>query len=168
VLSRETTITRDREGRWFHDGEPIAQQAIERAFDRWIDRAPDGRYILKNSVNWAYVRVDGAPIFVRSVSLEGEAVFLRLSDDRRERLVSSTLRQGLLDGALYCDVRAGTMSARFDRSAGFLLVDRVGGEDEAGPFLALDGRRVRPPVLEDPLTPSGAGAGHEADLPLAP
>ena len=60
-MSRETTIRRDVHGRWFHDGAPIEQANVERAFDTWVDRAPDGRYCLKNDIHWVYVAIEGAP-----------------------------------------------------------------------------------------------------------
>jgi hypothetical protein len=156
--SRETTITRDEEGRWFHDGVPIDQPAIEAAFDRWIDRAPDGRFCLRNSVNWAYVTIIGAPITVRRVSFEaGGEVLLSLSDGRTEALVPRTLRQST-SGEIYCDVREGTMSARFSRQASFALGERF-EEDSAGFYLAIGSARVRPPMVSDPVQLASTRSG---------
>ena len=147
--TRETTIRRDAEGRWFHDGDPLEHPNLIRSFDRWIERAEDGRYCLRNDINWAYVAIEGAPLFVRALRFDGDVAWLVLSNDRDERLVPDTLRQSA-DGALHCDVANGTMVARFDRHAQAQL-ERVLGEDERGVYLALDGRRVRPPVVSDPL-----------------
>ena len=120
--SRQTSIRRNARGEWFDGDEPLAHPGICRAFDRWIARAQDGRYCLLNAVNWAYVEIEGAPIFVRRAWVVGETIDLHLSDDRVERLVPSTLRQGL-DGALYCTVREGTLPACFDRNAMAALSD---------------------------------------------
>jgi uncharacterized protein len=147
--SRETRIRRDAEGRWFDGDDPIDHPGISRAFDRWIDLADDGRYCLKNEVNWAYVSVEGAPVFVRRVVSDGEALRLELSDTRTERLDPSTLRQAK-DGALYCSVRGGRLAARFDRSAAFQLGD-LGKEDEQGAYLEIEGAKWRPPITDDPL-----------------
>lgn len=147
--SRETPIRRDAEGRWFHDGDPLQHPHLVRAFDRWIERADDGRYCLKNDINWAYFTLEGAPYFVRSVAVEGTEVRVFLSNDRDEVLDATTLRVGP-EGALYCDVQGGTMVARFDRHAMFQLESLI-GEDEKGATLKIGGNVVRPPVVSDPL-----------------
>jgi uncharacterized protein len=147
--SRETRIRRDEEGRWFEGDDPLEHPGICSAFDRWIDRAPDGRYILKNAINWAYVAIEGAPIFVRAVRLDDAGVELALSDGTTERLAPETLAIGPED-ALYCRVREGRFAARFDRTAQLSLFDAI-GEDSAGIFLELGGDRWRPPRVADPL-----------------
>lgn len=148
-LSRETRIRRDARGRWFDGHEPIDHPGIARAFDRWVDRADDGRFILKNSVNWAYVEIEGAPLFVRQVVLGGERVQLVLSDGQAEPLDPRTLRQGP-DGVLYASVRGGSMAAAFDRDAAMAMAEAL-GEDEAGVFMAVGEERARVRVVSDPL-----------------
>ena len=148
-LSRETTIRRDAEGRWFHEGDPVTNPAVARAFDRWVARAEDGRLCLRNEVNWAYVEIEGAPLFVRRVRLRGESAELELSDERTEPLDPRTLRQGP-DGRLYCTVRQGSLAALLTRRATFDLAERV-GEDENGVFVDLAGDRIHPPVWADPV-----------------
>lgn len=148
--SRETKIRRDAQGRWWNDDLPIEHVLLTQAFDAWIERAEDGRYRLKNDINWAYVTIEGAPVFVRSVALDDVGVTLRLSDGRVERLDASTLREGP-DGALYCTVREGTLAARFDAHASMQL-EPILLEDERGPFLALGGGRIRPPLAGDPIS----------------
>ena len=156
--TRESTIRRDALGRWFHDGEPIEHPLITRAFDRWVSRADDGRYCLKNEVDWAYVAIEGPPLFVRSLRVEALGrIYLRLSDEQEQELDPSTLRQDQ-DGALYCDARRGTMAARFDRHAMARLQELI-EEDEKGVYLKLGENRVRPPLVADPLRP-GSAAPH--------
>lgn len=164
-LSRETRIRRDARGRWYDGDEPIEHPGISKAFDRWVDRAEDGRFILKNSVNWAYVEIEGAPLFVRQVVLDADGARLILSDEQVERLDPATLRQAA-DGTLYCGVRGGTLTAAFDRSAAVQLADAV-GEDEEGLFVAVGeggegGARFRVPVVEDPLAPGAVASGVAA------
>lgn len=151
-FTRETAIRRDSAGRWFNGADPIDHPLLVRAFDGWIDRADDGRMCLKNDINWAYIEVEGPPFFVRSVTLDDGAVKLTLSGDLEEALDIRSLRQGK-DGALYCAVREGRCAARFDRYAASQLVDVVGGEDGEGPYIEVDGTRVHPPVVQDPLSP---------------
>jgi hypothetical protein len=147
--TRETTIRRDAQGRWFQDGEALDHANLTRAFDRWVQRADDGRYCLKNDINWAYITLEGAPYFVRVVRVEAGQPQLLLSDDTWQPLDASTLRQAE-DNSLYCDVHGG-LCARFDRLA-MQQLEALLGEDEHGVYLALpDGRRVRPPLVADPL-----------------
>jgi uncharacterized protein len=147
-LSRETTIRRSADGKWFHDGDPIDNDKLSRAFDRWIERAEDGRWCLKNDINWAYFQLEGAPFFVRSVKLDGQRAQLLLSNDNWAPLDFRSLREGP-DSALYCDLEPGT-AARFDSHAAVQLGALL-EEDERGPYFPQDGERVRPPRLEDPL-----------------
>lgn len=150
--SRETKIRRDAQGRWFDDQDPIDHPNLVRAFDAWIDVAPDGRFCLRNDINWAYVTIEGAPLFVRAVRLVDGRVMLLLSDGREETLDARTLRQAE-DGTLYCSARGGTMTAQFERDA-MQQLESVLGEDDRGVYLELGSERVRPPVVADPLTPS--------------
>lgn len=158
-FSRETTIRRDAQGRWFHEGAPVENPAVARAFDAWVARAEDGRYILENDINWAYVEIEGAPVFVTGVDIDVAGVTLHLSDGRQEPLAPATLRQDE-DGRLYCDVRGGQLWAAFSRKATLQLEPLV-QEDEAGIYLELGVARVRPPVQDDVSSrpaPSPAGS----------
>ena len=154
--TRETTIRRDALGRWFHDGQPLEHEGLTRAFDRWVERAEDGRFCLKNDINWAYITLEGPPYFVRSVDIDIMCqVQLTLSNDRREQLRPETLRAGA-DGALYCDVGEG-LTARFASHAATQLEPLL-GEDAQGIYVNVGGRRVRPPTVDDPLAPVTGGA----------
>jgi hypothetical protein len=148
-LTRETRIRRDARGRWWNGEDPIDHPGLARAFDAWLDRAPDGRYCLRNDINWAYVEIEGAPLFVRAVRAAGDAVVLLLSDGREEPLDPATLRQDR-EGVLHCSARGGALCARFDRHAQAALEPFL-AEDDDGPYLALGASRVRPPVVDDPL-----------------
>jgi hypothetical protein len=150
-FSRETTIVRDAAGRWSQDGVPLEHPNLVRAFDAWVDRADDGRLCLRNALGWAYVTIEGAPLFVRSLGITRDGVSLRLSDGREERLDAATLRVGP-DGALHCDARGGRLAARFDRHAQTQLAALL-EEDDDGVYLNVDGLRVTPEAVDDPLTP---------------
>jgi hypothetical protein len=147
-LSRETAIVRTADGHWFNEGAPIENQKLARAFDRWVTRAEDGRYCLKNDINWAYFKLEGAPFFVRAVRRSGDRVSLLLSNDQEVPLIPESVREGT-DGFLYCDAYPG-QAARFDSHAAVQLGE-VFEEDAEGPFLRQGEQRVRPPRVESPL-----------------
>src|SRR5689334_11217408 len=125
--TRETSIRRDAFGRWWNGDERIDHPGVARSFDGWIERAEDGRLCLSNDINWAYVRVEGPPYFVRAVHWEGDAAVLTLSGERHERLDPTTLRADR-DGVLHCDVLGGTLAARFDNHAAMQLAERIASE----------------------------------------
>jgi hypothetical protein len=157
--SRETRIRRDARGRWWNGDDEITHVLLVRAFDSWIQRTDDGRYCLANDINWAYVTIEGAPIDVRSCELgyDGEQITgctLALSDGKEEPLAIHSLREGP-DGALYCDVRGGTMPARFDAHAAVQLSDAL-IETETGAGVRIGAVTVVPPRVSDPLVPVDA------------
>lgn len=156
--TRETSIRRDRAGRWFDGDERITHENLVRSFEGWIDRAPDGRFCLQNDIHWVFVAIEGPPYFVRSVSLDEGGVTLHLSGERVEPLDPSTLRVGP-EEALWCDVRDGRVPARFDNHATTqlapLLVER--GEAMA---LTIAGETIEPPRVEDPMAGWDPSRGH--------
>lgn len=151
--TRETSIERDAQGRWFFEGAPLTHPNLVRSFNQWIGRAEDGRYCLSNDINWAYIALSGPPHFVRSARVEGEGkgavVRLALSNGRSEALRPQTLRQDP-EGALYCDVGPEPLTARFDSGAAAALSSLL-GEDSDGVYIEVSGQRVHPPVTDCPI-----------------
>jgi len=148
--TRETEIRRDASGHWFNGEDRIEHPKLVRSFDSWVDRAEDGRFCLSNSINWAYVEIEGPAYFVKDVEINAEGIELRLSGDLYERLDPSSLAQGP-EGALWCTVRDGRCPARFDNHAVSKMSGSI-GEDDNGVFVRIAGQKVRPPELSDPLS----------------
>jgi hypothetical protein len=148
--SRETEIRRDARGRWFNGADSIVHPKLVRSFDSWIDRAEDGRFCLSNSINWAYVDIEGPPYFVKDVLPSDDGIELVLSGGVREPLDAATLCQGP-EGALWCTVREGRCPARFDNHAVSKMSDWI-REDTDGVYLQVGARKVRPPTEADPLS----------------
>jgi hypothetical protein len=138
--SRESSITLDREGRFWHDGERVDHPALESALRSWIARHPDdGRLILTNGYDWCYFKVEDAPFIVTALHASGDgAVTLTLFDETEEPLDLASLSIGE-DGVVYAKVKAGRFEARFSRHAQTQLAPilvkadpptvRVGGEE---------------------------------------
>ena len=116
--SRESTITLDREGRFFHDGQRVAHPALERGLRSWIALHPDDRRpILTNGYDWCYFRPEDTPMFVDAVTTNDDGTAtLRLFDGAEEPLDPATLTIDD-DGVVCARVRGGTMEARFLRHA---------------------------------------------------
>ncbi len=148
--SRETQIRRDARGRWFNGEDRISHPNLVRSFDAWVDRAEDGRFCLSNSINWAYVEIDGPAYFVKDVEASDDEIRLLLSGDWSEALDPRSLRQGP-EGALWCAVRGGRCPARFDNHAVSKMSDLI-GEDDVGVYVSIAGAKVRPPEIADPLS----------------
>lgn len=141
--SRESTIRLDREGRFWHDGALVQNEALSNALHRWIARHPDdGRYILTNGYDWTYFQVDDVPYIVRSVSIDDAGVLLSLSDGTVERMTGQGLRIAS-DGALYVTVKGGQFEARFSRHAQTSLAPVIDEQDGAI-VLRVGGQTVRP------------------------
>ena len=132
----DSGLVLDPEGRWFHDGAPVEHPKIVEVFNRGIERAPDGRYLLRVADDWCWVEVQGTPLQVLSVRVDGE-VTATYSNGRVEPLRPETLR--LRDGVLVCCAASG-MEARFGRAAQAALAGLL--EEEDGRFvLVVAGRR---------------------------
>jgi hypothetical protein len=148
--TRETKIRRDARGHWFDGQDRISHPNLTRSFDSWVDRAEDGRFCLSNSINWAYVEIEGPAYFVKDVEVSDRGIVLLLSGERREPLDPASLRQGP-EGALWCAVREGRCPARFDNHAVSKMSDSV-GEDEEGVYVFVGGQKARPPEDDAPLS----------------
>jgi hypothetical protein len=148
--TRETQIRRDARGRWFNGEDRIDHPNLVRSFDSWIDRAEDGRFCLSNSINWAYIDIEGPAYFVKDLSPTLDQITLHLSGGLEETLDPGSLRQGP-EGALWCTVREGRCPARFDNHAVSKMADAV-GEDDEGVYVRIGARKVRPPEVADPLS----------------
>jgi hypothetical protein len=146
---RQSGLRLDRQGRWWHEGQPVGHQGLARALHRWLDRLADGRFVVRlDATRFAYVAIEDAPFFVRTVTFEGDppAIRLLLSDETVEDLAADSLAVGQ-DNALYCRVKGGRFEARFSRQAN-QLVSHLIDEDDEGFLFGYQGQRI-------PLRPRG-------------
>jgi hypothetical protein len=116
VLRSRSGLSIDAEGRFLHRGEPITHARTLEVLWRSLERAPDGRYLVRIGRESAFVTLEETPFAVRGV-LDGPAgdPWLLLSDGSREPLDPATLAVGK-DGVLRCSVKGGH-AARFTRPA---------------------------------------------------
>jgi len=124
------TIRFGRDGRWYADDEPIANQRIVDLFARHITRGDDGAWWLRIGDERAKIVVDDTPFVVTRVDGAPRTGFrITLNDGSCEALDSGSLALGASD-VLYCDVKDGTYRARFLRPAQSELLSHVTVEGE--------------------------------------
>jgi hypothetical protein len=127
---RQSGIRLDADGRFWHEGGEVTHHGLRAAFFRWLDRNPDGRWVLRlDERRFVYLDVDDAPLVVTSIRLDGPKVMLHLVDDTEEELAYDTLR---LDdrGVAYAEVKR-RFPARFSRAAWSALGERMVEHDGA-------------------------------------
>ncbi|MBI4508849.1 MAG: DUF1285 domain-containing protein [Deltaproteobacteria bacterium] len=138
-FSPESTIRIDREGRFWHDGQPVTHPGLARALASWVDiDESTGRFILRNTVNWCCVQVDDAPLVVVSCRPTESGFHGSLTDGSVEPVDLGTLWLGEGD-VPYCLVREGRIPARFSQQAAFSLLEHA--EPVGDEFFVL-GRRL--------------------------
>ena len=122
---RQVGVRLDREGKFWHRGEPVTHPGLARALLRWLDVLEDGRPILRlDATRYAYVDVDDALLLVTSIRWEGDRAIARLNDGSEEELAYDTLEVGHAF-ALYCRARAGRLRARITPTAYYSLAERI-------------------------------------------
>lgn len=118
---RSLGLVLHRDGRFTHEGHPIANRRLLAAFERGVRFLPaEGKYVVQLGHFRGQLDVEEAGFFVRSVDLaSGE---IALSDGSRDRIDPASLRVSALDcDALLCTVKravvAWGLAARFTHAA---------------------------------------------------
>jgi uncharacterized protein len=126
---RQSGIRLDAEGRFWHEGQEVTHAGLRAAFWRWLDRNPDGRYVLRlDERRFVYLDVDDAPYLVRSLRWDGERALALLSDESEEPLDLETVK--LRGEQAYATVK-GRFDARLSSSAWAVLAERIVERDGA-------------------------------------
>ena len=116
---RQSGIRLDGDGRFWHEGAEVTHHGLRAAFWRWLDRNPDGRWVLRlDDKRFVYLDVDDVPFVVRSARWEGERAMLRLSDDSDEELAYATLAPARRAGSPTARSRAGASTRACRRRRG--------------------------------------------------
>lgn len=123
-------ITRD--GRWIHEGAPIAREALVRLFSTILRRDPDGFYLV-TPVEKLRLQVDDAPfVAVRLDRTDGGLRFVTNVGDAVELGAEHPLRvetdPDSQEPAPYVHVRGG-LEARLTRPVFYELVDLAEEQD---------------------------------------
>lgn len=129
------------DGSWTHEGVPVSNRRLRRAFDRSVRYLPkEGKYVVQLGRFRGEIAVEEAAFFVRE--FDAASARLGLSDGSREPFDPASLEVSERDGALLCrvkpDLAEGGLLARFSQAAQADLLLAV--EDTwQGPRLRLAG-----------------------------
>lgn len=121
-------ILLDKNGNWFHNGEPFINERIIRFFNGAVNRTADGTYVLHyDRYTWP-ITVEDVPVFITGVRVLGygpfEEIILNLSTGEEEKLDADTLYYKD-NNALYCKVHGGRLPAKFQHSPSFQVLERL-------------------------------------------
>jgi hypothetical protein len=145
LLRSRSGLSIDAEGRFLHRGEPITHARTLEVLWRSLERAADGRYLVRIGRESAYVELEATPYVVLGVvEGRGGAPWLLLSGGAREPLDPATLAVGA-DGVLRCEVLGGH-AARFSRAAQVTLGLALEESPPGSGRYALELRGVRHPL----------------------
>lgn len=138
-------IILDKDGNWFHNGQPFSNKKIIDLFNRSIHITEDGTYALHYDVYTYPIIVEDTPYFISGVRFEGfgdfEKIYINISDGESEELDIDTLYYRKTNNALYCRIKDGVFPAKFRRSPSFHVLERI--DEVNGDFiLNLCGRKI--------------------------
>jgi hypothetical protein len=137
------------DGRWTHEGIPIANARLRAAFDRGVRFLPaEGVFVVQLGRYRGQIEIEEAGFFVRT--FDPVTGLVALSDGGEEALAPESLHVSLRDGALLCRVKrelvAAGLLARFSHAAQAQLLDAI-EEGDDGPRLRFAGRSFVLPDL---------------------
>ena len=111
-----------KDGRWYCDGEPIANPAICRLYARTMTIAPDGSARLELGEDRAEVEIEDTPWVATTVDGDSRHGFtLVLNDETREPLDLDSLRLSSAN-VPYCRAKGGRVEIRLLRKAWYELM----------------------------------------------
>jgi hypothetical protein len=119
---RRSGIQLDAEGRFWHEGVEVTHHGLKAAFYRWLDRNPDGRWVLRlDEKRFVWLEVEDAPFVVRSARWQDARLVGLLSDGRELEIDPATLHER--GGRPYVTIDRG-FEARLSTAAWNVLTSR--------------------------------------------
>ncbi len=137
-------IRLDRDGSWFHNGQPFANKKIIDFFNRSINITRDGTHVIHYGRYTYPIIVEDAPLFVSGVWFKGfgqwEKITINLSNGSSELLDIHSLCYK--NKTLYCRAAGGRMIAKFRNSPFYHLMERI-DEIDGKFYLTLCGTKIQ-------------------------
>ncbi|MDR9440868.1 MAG: DUF1285 domain-containing protein [Halomonas sp.] len=162
----EMDLTIAADGRWIHEGTPIARPRLVRLLSTLLRRDPDGDYVLVTPVERQRIRVEDRPFLVVDADREEDGnwwlttnVGDRLALGEAHRLVLSETPAGEMVPEVA--VRFG-LTARLGRNVYYRLVEQAETRELGGGALELG---LTSQDTWQPLGRLDANARHEGETP---
>ncbi len=126
----------DSEGRLWHEGSEITDPKVHKFFLRQMEQSTDGRLkvMCMGETNW--IVAEDVPYVIQSIEIKTESCTLYFAGNYHEPLDPSQLWVGK-DHILYCKVRGGKFSARFNRKPYLELAHYIDEDPQSGFYLKL-------------------------------
>ncbi len=124
----------DREGRWWHEGRPIARPALVRLFASILRREPDGRHVLVTPVEKLDIAVEFAALRVIAMVREGDGKAARIAlqlNDGEAVILGPDHPLAMAEGLPLVKVRGG-LQASFERPVYYELAEWALDHDPPG------------------------------------
>ncbi len=136
-MSKSTClISIDREGSWFYNGSLITNENICLYFARHIARDVEGNFVLRTNKQVWPISVERTPFIVKhcSISNELEPKLNVLLNDLTTECIPWRMvwREG--ESQLYCLVKDGQFTARFNRNSQYELASLLEFDKETGEY----------------------------------
>jgi hypothetical protein len=131
----------------------VTHPGLKAAFYRWLDRNPDGRWVLRlDAARFVYLDVEAEPFVVRSLRWEGSRPIALLSDGSEEPLDCASLRLREEGGAV-ATVK-GRFPARLASPAWNALAPHLFEDGTGGTLLDAAGGPYRLEAVSGPRPPA--------------
>ncbi len=136
-------IRLDKDGNWFHNGQPFTNKKIINFFNRSISITRDGTHVIHYDKYTYPIVVEDAPLFVTGIWHKGfgkwEKFTINLTNGLPELLDIHSLFYK--NNTLYCRVAGGRMTAKFRNSPFYHLMERL-DEVDGSFYLSLCGEKI--------------------------
>jgi hypothetical protein len=127
MIDRECRIRIDKDGNWFYNQSPITNRNVRLYLTRHISKDERGNYRLQTATQTLPVEVEDTPFIVKHCFIINDIplkVKVILDDETAEILAWTQIWQGD-ERHIYCAVKQGAFTARFNRDSQFELGDRL-------------------------------------------
>ncbi|MCK0142877.1 DUF1285 domain-containing protein [Aliiroseovarius sp. F20344] len=132
--SGEIDIRIDRDGTWFHEGDPITRDGLVRLFSSILRKEEECFFLVTPVEKWG-ITVEDAPFVATDLDVEGEGrqQCLRFTTHVGDTVIAGPKHPIRLDHiddmpSPYVEIRAG-LEARIDRKSFYRLIDLGVAED---------------------------------------
>lgn len=143
----DDTIRLDAEGNWYQGYYPILHDRTCKYLHKNIALDQKGRYYLAGEEKPIFIEVEDAPYWITRIEKTIAGYLITLTDETIELLNPETLWTKKKE-ALYCLVKGGTFSARFQRNPYYELTHQL--EKRGNKFYLFIGEKRYPIEIEPP------------------